>query len=239
MAEDVQATLVGLPMFANLSKTEATALSQCARVQAFEADELLFSEGDRADSFYILKSGRIKMRKFSPRGNEVTIHIAKPPNMIGCRALTSKHSAYPADAVALDPGVAVRFTRERFLKAVSDSPDVFFGLLVDMNLRLYEIYSLQSALMEPVGQRIATLLFNQALPCEVGVEDWPGHPLAEIRLTKSVIASIVGTSTETAIRILSKWKKANYIESTRGRIRIIDPESIYNVILGEDKSAPK
>ena len=216
-------------MFMGLADEQRIALSRCTSVVECDADDQLFSEGDAAEGFFIIKRGRVKMRKISPTGHEVVIHIAGPPNMIGCRALTSAGSTYPADAVCLEKVSALRFTRDRFLKAVSDAPDVFFGLLIDMNRRLKEIYTLQSALMEPVEQRIATLLLHQSLPKDKELGDWQKYPLQDVRLTKSVIGSIVGTSTETAIRILSRWRKAGYIKSERGSTRILKPEKIHDI----------
>ncbi|MCB1053299.1 MAG: Crp/Fnr family transcriptional regulator [Acidobacteria bacterium] len=224
--------LGNLPMFAGLDKPQRLALSKCTDVERFKPDAILFREGDQAEGFFILKQGRVKMRKISPNGHEVVLHLSRPPHMIGCRALTWKGSSYPADAVAVDEVEALRFTRDRFLKAVSDVPDVFFGLLIDMNRRLGEIYTLQSALLEPVEQRIANLLMHQALPPDVEAKDWSKHPLQEVRLTKSMIGSIVGTTTETAIRVLSKWKKEGWIRSGRGSIRLVQPEAISQLCQG-------
>jgi CRP/FNR family transcriptional regulator len=227
--------LGGLPMFAGLDPEQRLALSRCALVERFKSEEILFREGGLAEGFYILKSGRVKMRKISRTGHEVVLHLASPPSMIGCRALTWKGSSYPADAVAVEDVEALRFTRDLFLHAVSTVPDVFFGLLIDMNRRLAEIYTLQASLLEPVEQRIATLLFHQALPQNIEAASWHQHPLHEVRLTKSMIAAIVGTTTETAIRVLSRWKKCGWISSSRGRIRLAQPEEIYRLCSGEGR----
>ncbi|MCB1041722.1 MAG: Crp/Fnr family transcriptional regulator [Acidobacteria bacterium] len=221
-----------LPMFAGLELQEREALSRCASLVLGQTDDRLFEEGEPANGFFILRSGRVKMRKISPSGHEVVLHVATPPNMIGCRALTSTGTSYPATAVCMEQVEALRFTRDKFLQAVSDSPDVFFGLLIDLNRRLKEIYTLQSALMEPVEQRIATLLLHQALPKDRELSDWRKYPLQEVKLTKSVIGSIVGTSTETAIRILSRWKKKGLIGSERGSTRVLNPEAIYEIAQG-------
>ncbi len=218
-----------LPMFAGLTAHQRGALMKCAYLIRCEPGETLFNEGDPADGFFILRLGRVKMRKISTTGHEVVLHLSSPPHMIGCKALTLPGSSYPADAVAVDQVEALRFTRARFLATVKEIPDVFFGLLIDMNRRLSEIYTLQSSLLEPVQQRIATLLLQQALPINASLNIWEEHPLQEIRLTKSLIASIVGTTTETAIRILSKWKKNGFIDSERGVIRITNGEAIFEL----------
>ncbi len=224
--------LTDLPLFSSLNQDQRRVLLQNAEIVGFEPGDLLFREGDPAESFYFLRAGRVKVCRVSPSGHEVVLHLSEPPHMVGCRALTRSGSHYPADGVAVDAVVALRFTRQRFLKSVSHIPEVFFSMLADMNLRLSEIYSLQSSLFEPVERRIATLLLTRALPREAGLADWPNQRLSELRMTKKLIAAIVGTSTETAIRVLSRWKKLGVIASSRGRIRLCDPAEIYRISQG-------
>ncbi|CAM2065274.1 Crp/Fnr family transcriptional regulator [Sulfidibacter corallicola] len=226
-------TLSELPLFQNLEKEQAAALLRCARIGAFDPGEYLFREGDPASGFFIIKAGRVKVRRISPSGREVVLHLAHPPEMIGCKALTLPGSCYPADGVALETVIALGFTRKQFLREMQGSADVFFSLLVDLNRRLSEIYSLQSSLQEPVNRRVATLLLRQALPQDVALEDWQKHPVKEVHITKSLIAAIVGTTTETAIRILSKWKKAGWISSKRGAISLVDVGAIFQITQAE------
>ena len=226
-----------LPMFAGLSPDQRKALMKCAYIIRCNAGECLFQEGEEASGFFILRRGRVKMRKISSSGHEVVLHLSSPPHMIGCKALTLPGSTYPADAVAIEEVEALRFTRELFLKTVAETPDVFFGLLIDMNRRLNEIYTLQSSLLEPIQKRIASLLLQQALPPSMPLDQWQGEPLREIRLTKSLIASIVGTTTETAIRILSKWRKKGYIGSERGKLWITDIDAVID--MADECAEPK
>lgn len=232
--EDFVNSLTALPLFQNLNACQRLALLECASIIACDAGETLFREGDPAESFFILKTGRVKMRKISPSGREVVLHLSAPPHMIGCKSLTLPNSLYPADAVAVDTVIALQFTRESFLEKCAGIAGVFFELLIDMNRRLSEIYTLQSALQEPVGMRIATLLLNQALPADADLDQWHVYSFKAIQITKRLIASIVGTTTETAIRVLSRWKKKGWISSERGLIKIEDGNALYQLSLGAD-----
>jgi CRP/FNR family transcriptional regulator len=80
--------------------------------------------------------------------------------------------------------------------------------------------------MEPIEKRVAILLLNQASEDSIEVV---GPALKPIYMTKSLIANIVGTTTETAIRILSRWKKAGLIQSERGKIMIVDAEAVCEI----------
>ncbi len=221
--EQFIAGLDELPLFKCLTGEQRQILADCATVIYCDPGEFLFREGDRAEGFFILKCGRTKMRRMSSSGKEVVLHLSSPPQMIGCKGLTAPGTRYPADAVAVDSVIAIGFKREHFLSQVSHIPDVFFSLLVELNHRLSEIYTLQSTMLEPTERRIATLLLNQA----AAGHDWAEmHSLKPIHITKSLIAAIVGTTTETAIRILSRWKKAGLISSERGKITIEDVDGV-------------
>lgn len=218
--------LTDLPLFSSLAREERCALLKTAHLVSCEPGEFLFREGEPAQGFFILKTGRVKMRRITVSGHEAVLHIASPPHMIGCKGLTLQDSVYPADAVAIDASIALRFTRERFLSQAAHMPEVFFSLLVNLNQRLSEVFVLRATAQEPVAQRIATFLLLQAMPRNEALDDWTKHPLKDVRLTKRLIAATVGTTTETAIRVLSKWNKQGIIESRRGQITILKPSKI-------------
>ncbi len=221
-------SLGDLPLFKGMTPEEQQALLSCAQITTCKAGDLLFREGDLASGFFILKCGRVKMRRITTSGREIVLHLSTPPHMIGCKGLTMPGSRYPADAVALEDVIALGFSREQFMVQAADKPELIFSLLVKLNYRLSEIYTLQAAMATPTEQRIATLLYNQALP-----EDAPQNNLpAPVRLTKSLIAAIVGTTTETAIRILSRWNKAGLVSSERGMIRLLMPNEILRISKG-------
>jgi len=226
-----------LPMFAALTRAQREALLKCAYTVERKAGAALFHEGDPAGDFYILLRGRVKMRKISSTGHEVILDLATSPHMIGCKALTRPGSTYPADAIAIEDTAALRFSRDRFIKVVAEVPDVFFTMLVNMNMRLSEIYTLKAALMEPVELRIATLLLQQALPVNADPENWHQYPISEVKLTKTLIAAIVGTTTETTIRILSRWRKRGLISSERGLTRVLRPDAILEISRGSQTDA--
>lgn len=218
--------LIDLPLFQCLNPNQRRTLLACSVVVGCDPGDVIFNEGDPADTFYILKCGRVKMRRMTTSGKEVVLHLSAPPHMIGCKGLTMPGSRYPADAVAVDKVIALGFGREKFLAQVAHIPDVFFSLLIELNRRLIDFYSLQANALEPIEKRIATLLLNQA---SGQAADFSEHDLKPVFMTKGLIANIVGTTTETAIRILSRWKKSGLIRSERGKITILDVKEICRI----------
>ena len=230
-------TLGDLPLFSALDPSRRRSLLACASILTCQAGDILFEHNQPAGAFYLLKHGRIKMRRITGSGKEIILHISEPPQIIGCRGLTQPGSKYPADGVALEDAMVLRFTRDEFVRRVAETADVYFELLVEMNQRLFEVFTIKATLLEPVSRRIAALVLCQALPPGADQQDWEQHELRPVRLTKSLIAGIVGTTTETAIRILSKWRKQGWIEGSRGVINLVNPAAIYQMTQGRSTTS--
>lgn len=216
-------TLVALGTLSEAQKRTLGSRGEWAR---FSKGETLFNEGESANYIYFLNRGRIKLCKTSPSGHEVVLQLVSPPQMVGFHGLIP-NATYQANAVAVEETVCIRFERNGFLNAAAQSPNLLMSLLKEAGKRLDELYQMRSTMPEPVERRIANLLLRQALPTGTRIESWKKHELHEIALTKPLIGSMVGTATETAIRILSGWRKKGWISSRRGGISILDGEAVY------------
>jgi CRP/FNR family transcriptional regulator len=85
-------------------------------------------------------------------------------------------------------------------------------------LETYEV--LKSIASGKVEERIAKLLIE--LGDKIGKETDEGYLVIEAPITRQDIAEMTGTTVETAIRIMSKWKKEGRIEAQRGKIVLKD-----------------
>ena len=232
MVEHMEPSGSELPIFRGIDPKRREKLIRSGTLMRFQKDEPLFLDHSPATAFFIIQSGRVKLRRVSNSGHEVILHLAGTGHLIGSTALAGHGQDYALDAIAFEPVTALRFTRRQFFEAASGNPEVFMNLLSDLSHRLEDIYSTREIMQKPVPQRIATLLIKQALPQDVATVEWTRHPLNEVKLTKSQVATFVGTTTETATRILSKWRKKGLIESARGRLSLKDPAEIYQLSRG-------
>lgn len=209
-----------------LSEAQKRLLGSRGEWAQFAKGDVLFNEGESANYLYFLNRGRIKLCKSSPSGHEVVLQLIGPPQLVGFHALIP-NATYHANAVAVEETVCIRFERNSFLNAAAQAPNLLMSLLQEAGKRLDELYQMRSTMPEPVERRIANLLLRQALPTGTPIEAWQKHELKEVALTKPLIGSMVGTATETAIRILSGWRKKDWISSRRGSINILDGEAVY------------
>lgn len=232
MSEQIESVLFDVPIFKGLDDKGRMKLINSGSRFSYNPGESLFLEHSQTSNFFIVESGRVKLRKVSSSGHEVVLHLAGPGHLIGCTALVSPEKLYSLDAIAFEKLTVIRFCRQQFLEAISGKPELLINLLSDLSNRLDDIYANRETMHRPVPQRIAALLIKQALPPDVASREWTCHPLGEVKMTKSQVALFVGTTTETATRILSKWKKRGLIESARGRLSLLDPAGIYEMSRG-------
>ncbi len=71
------------PLFAGLSDDDLTLIAGCARNVGFDEDELLFREGDPADTFYLVRRGRVALELHAPERGGLVIETIEPDDVVG------------------------------------------------------------------------------------------------------------------------------------------------------------
>lgn len=192
---------------------DAVDLSKHTIERSFKAGEFIFWEGDTPNLFYVVAEGRIKVLKHSSSGKEFIIAFFDPGEMFG-EVAVFEGRAYPASAQAVTDARVLGINKEDFLSFLGTHPQVAIGIIGILSGRLRDAQGrLKDFAGERVEQRIARILLMLSL--KLG----PRLPF-----TRQEIADMAGTTTETAIRVMSRLKDGGVIRSTRGRI-IIDDET--------------
>jgi CRP/FNR family transcriptional regulator len=110
------------------------------------------------------------------------------------------------------------------MRVVDRFPEIMQMLFESLGTRLKDSHeTMRNIALEKVGSRIAALLLKLAE--QAGTKTDSGTRL-NIRLTKQDIAEMVGTTVETSIRTMSRFRKDGLIEETEGHIVILDPEAL-------------
>ena len=198
-------------IFSILEEDEALALSKITVERSYTSDEFIFWEGDTADWLYVVAAGRIKILKHSSSGKEFIIAFFGPGEMFGEVAVFEGKS-YPASAQIVNDAVVLGIRKEDFELFLSQNPRVAVGIINVLAGRLREAQGrLKDLAGERVEQRLAKILLMLSL--KLG---------SNLPFTKQEIADMTGTTTETAIRVMSRLKDSGIIRSTRGKITILD-----------------
>ena len=198
-------------IFSELSEEELAELAGLAARRSFVQGEFVFWEGDAPDSFYIVIEGRIKVLKHSSLGKEFIIAFFGPGEIFG-EVAVFQDRPYPASAQAAADTKVLRIRREDFLSFVAQRPQVVLRIISVLGERLRDAQGrLKDLAGERVEQRLARTLLM--LSAKLG---------ATLPFTRQEIADMAGTTTETAIRFISRLKDGGIIRSERGRITILD-----------------
>ena len=215
------ALLAGIPLFAELSAPERTAMTSELRLREYGKDELIFRQGDETKEVYIVLKGKVRIFKTSPGGDETTIAIFARNDIIGEMAAID---GQPRSATGKAIGTVSLLTiaQDRFVYHARNTPNFAFSLakLLSLKLRWTASYAESVAQFDAAGRLLHILLRDNS---RFGEEIVPGKEyVVNLALTQSDLASMVGARREWVNRLLRDWKKRGLLEFERGAIRILD-----------------
>ncbi len=226
---DIINFITTIPLFQSLEEKNYQDLSGIILTRKFKKGEIIFSEYDEADGFYVAVSGRVKIFKSSPEGKEQILHIFGPGDPFGEIAVfTGKN--FPASAQTLENSETLFFPKNAFIGLIKKDPALSLNMLSVLSMRLKRFSSLieDLSLKEVPGRLAAYLLYlsdRENLNDELNLD-----------ISKSQLASILGTIPETLSRILAKMTRENLIESDGKRKFLIkDRDSLIDLAEGEKK----
>jgi len=104
--------------------------------RTFQNNEIIFCEHEPGDTFYLIKSGRVKLVKNSGEV-ERAIDILQPSEMFGEMAILD-NSPRTATAIAMDTVTVLEFNSQNFEILVLGNPQIAFKLLRLFAKRIYD-----------------------------------------------------------------------------------------------------
>ena len=215
-----------MTLFRRLAPEDRARVMAVARLCRYARGERLFDEGEEAAAFLAIVDGRVKVYKATPSGKEVILEIFGPGDPLAAVAVYES-SPLPASAVALEDTSCVRIERREFFGLLEHHPVLVRGLLSGLTLRLAE---LTRRLAELTGARVearfARLFLKLAM--QIGHAD-RGGVFVPMPLTRQEIADLTGTTSETAIRIMSRWHKDSVLVTERDGFLLVDRDVLEDV----------
>lgn len=192
---------------------------------ALQRKMLLYSEGKRPKFMYYLKSGKIKTYKLHQDGKEYVTNLYGKGDFIGYMALFENIN-YDDTAEALEEAEVAAIPKEDFLHAIFNDLTVAgkFIKLIAKDVKDKEDRLMHLA-YDSLRKRVAKALtdIHQKFSKEQTVAD-------HIQIARDDIARYVGTATESLIRTLSEFKSEKLIEIRDGKIIVLEPEKLKNLL---------
>jgi len=138
------------PVFAGLEPAWLALIAGCAQNTGFAAGERLFREGEPADTFYLVRRGRIALTLHAPARGELTVETVEPGDIVGWSWLFEPYR-WHFDAVAVDDVRAIAFDGACLRGKCGDDQALgyelmrrFAGVLIDRlqhtRIRLIDVY---------------------------------------------------------------------------------------------------
>jgi CRP/FNR family transcriptional regulator len=148
--------------------------------------------------------------------------MAHDGDLLGYRALLT-NERYNASAVALDDCSLCFIPRDTFFSILKNNPGLSFEIIKMLSVELRKAeQKITDLAQRPVRERMAeALLF---LKETYGLE--ADNAAINVVLSREDIANLVGTATETAIRLLSEFKHDGIVEFVGKKIKILDPDKL-------------
>lgn len=196
-------------------------LGKDKKSKTFKKKTEIFSEGDSPMNVFMVKSGNIKVFKSHPDGKELIINLYKANDYFGFESIL-ENGVYTESAVAMEDSELIIIPKQDFLSLIHSNPEVS---KVFISLLCQKVKEKESQLLNlaynSVRQRTAEALLKvfQLKDSE-----------KKLSISRDDLAKMVGTASESVIRVLSDFKDEGLIDIETGKIIILKSDKLEKVV---------
>lgn len=207
-----------------LTKDELVRISNCKTSMLIKKGDVIFEEGETLNGVYCVKDGICKLSKLSANGKDQIVKMVVKGQLLGQRSLISEESSN-LQAVALNDMEVCFIPKSEIISDLQKNNKFSFEILKVMAHDLKEADDvIVNMAQKSVRQRLAEALIY--IHDSFGTN--PDGTLS-VLLSREDFANIVGTATESAIRVLSQLKKEGLISTIGKQIKIEDLSGLKRV----------
>ena len=207
--------------FRDLNAETLDTVSQLKTCAAFKKGQVMLHEGARPQGVYCIHKGKLKFYRLGSEGKEQIVRFATNGDLVGYRSILSDEPI-GASVTALEDTFACYIPKSSFFEVIDQNPKFSLNLLHESCHELGEAGKMITSLAQKtVRQRLAEIFL--VLRATFG-EDHEGY--LDLKLTREEIANMVGTATESAIRLISELRSEGAIHTAGRRIKIEDPATL-------------
>lgn len=209
--------------FTCLSQSEMMEFSRNTIEKRYTKKEMIFLPGDKGDKVYLLKSGVVKVSKYSESGKEIILAMVNPGEIFGEMALIDKSPREHVAEAIMDSYVCI-VDREQFMRYLHKNPEMSLQITKIIGLKFKRLgQKVEELVFRNVYQRLAALLIH--LHDAYGY-DKNGKMYIYVKLTHYDIASLIGSTRETTTATLNEFRREGFIEFDGRRLVILNREGL-------------
>jgi CRP-like cAMP-binding protein len=210
------------PVLASVPADDRSRLVARLRRRAYRRDEVIFHQGDPADTLHLIAAGHVSVRLTLPGGEFVTVAVFGPGDVFGELALVGGPRPRGATVIALDPCETLSLSRDQFEHLRESYPGVNRFLLELLSTRIERLdRQLLEALYVPAERRVLRRLLDL---CQLYGGD--GQHIV-IPVTQEMLASLAGTTRPTANQVLGRLAASQLVEVSRGQIAVLNRAELH------------
>ena len=222
LKQEFAQTIEGVSQFIEVASNylDLDHLSRDYSLKKYTKRDIIYMEGSAANSLYFIQSGTVKTYKTTEKGKELVTGLFSAGHFVGQLSLLSDHGSYIESAAVLEDAEFYEIPKLYFTSLIHSNKDVankFVSLisnnLVDVQEQMVNVafatvrQRVAKALLDIHKKRI--LVNNEANGISIAREDFAG---------------LIGTATETAIRMLTEFKDQGLITIGNARKIVIENE---------------
>jgi CRP-like cAMP-binding protein len=221
--EETVALLARVPVFADLDADDLRRVAEVAVPRSFEAEHVVFREGDDSDTCYIVRTGHARAVRSHSDGRTITLASFGPGDIFGELAMFDDERR-SATVEAVDDLEVVAILGADMRRLLRRHADIAAKLLTAVTRRLRQTNErLTRQSFQTVQSRVAQVV--SALVEQARAEGASENDVL-IKVTQSDIAQLAGSARESASRFLAVLERAGVITQGRGRLTVHDPQAL-------------
>ncbi len=209
--------LKSFDIFKGLTDAELETLNQSLTCENRKRGSIIYNEGSRIKGSYIVARGILKVYKTGFDGKEQIIRFAKEGDLIGFRSIVSDELACTSARVIQD-AVLCYFSGDVITNFIKGNPEFAMSL---MRLTCRELGESNKYLTD-IAQKTVRERLAEVLLLLMDTFDLDEEHTLQISLTREELANMVGTATESVIRLLSEFKSDGLIELQGRKIKLLN-----------------
>ncbi|MEP3208635.1 MAG: Crp/Fnr family transcriptional regulator [Maribacter sp.] len=210
-----------------MNKEELKKVSDSKVYRKIKKGETIFEEGEKLDGVFCVRDGVSKLSKLSANGKDQIVKLASKGEVIGQRTVIAEESTN-LSAVAVSDMEVCFIPKEVISNTLNTNPNFAVEVLRHMAHDLKEADDvIVNMSQKTVKQRMAEAFLY--LKKNYG-EDEAGF--LNLTLSREDYANVVGTATESCIRIISEFKKKGFIKTSGKQIGVADERKLQDLVEG-------
>lgn len=198
-----------VPIFSSLSEEEIIKIARMTGHKTFKKGEILFLEGQKLDTLFIINEGKVKISRITKEGKEQIVHILNSGDFFGELSLFSDIENYNLNVYAISDVKICTLMKKDMKDIIMTNPEISLKILQVITKRLKETEELvQNLASKDAETRIAYMLLQFAE--KYGVSRSNGLQI-NLPINREGMANYIGVTRETISRKLSKFEDLGII----------------------------